>query len=135
MGEARRFLDENGYVLLQGMGNAPLTASLHRYILKRAEDRNLKNDDQVPGAASAYGDPVMEKLLEGFVPDMERVTGRPLHPTYAYFRLYHQGDELKAHTDRAACEVPPFHCAVEGSALDPWHRFTCAALTAFSPPP
>ena len=37
-------------------------------------------------------------MIEGFV-------GEDLLPTYAYARLYSNGDELKVHSDRPACEV------------------------------
>jgi hypothetical protein len=36
---------------------------------------------------------------------VENVTGLNLFPTYAYHRVYRNGDELKPHTDRPACEI------------------------------
>jgi hypothetical protein len=40
----------------------------------------------------------------GLTPAIEAHVGRPLLPTYCYFRLYRQGDVCKVHGDRPACE-------------------------------
>lgn len=93
-----------GYVLLRQAAAPGMIQSLHRYMLKAAADEFARHDDQVPGAISCYGDPVTEKLLEGLIPDMQRITGRRLYPTYAYFRVYRNGDVLHRHRDRPACE-------------------------------
>jgi hypothetical protein len=97
-------LRKNGFLLLPGVVTSAVAASLHRYTMKFAESKQATDDDQVPGAVACYGDPVMERMLEGLVPDMERIIGRPLYPTYAYFRVYKKGDVLKRHRDRPACE-------------------------------
>jgi hypothetical protein len=100
---ASRF-HRQGYVLLRSVAAEGMINSLHRYMLKVAADRNATRDDQVPGAISCYGDPVTERLLEGLIPDMQHITGRLLYPTYAYFRVYRNGDVLHRHRDRPACE-------------------------------
>ena len=60
---------------------------------------------QVPNTHSMYGDFLMESLLLHLQPIVEKHIGRSLFPTYSYFRLYKQRDDLKPHTDRNACEV------------------------------
>jgi hypothetical protein len=104
MNATASLLHRQGYIVLHSVAAAGMIGSLHRYMLKFAADRNATRDNQVPGAISCYGDPVTERLLEGLVPDMERITGRPLYPTYAYFRVYRNGDILQRHRDRPACE-------------------------------
>jgi hypothetical protein len=37
-------------------------------------------------------------------PQIEAVTGCRLEPTYSYLRIYKQGDVLRSHRDRAACQ-------------------------------
>jgi hypothetical protein len=64
-----------------------------------------REDQQVPGAHSKYGDPMMESLLLHLQPTIEKHTGLSLYPTYSYYRVYHPGDELKHHVDRPACEI------------------------------
>lgn len=48
--------------------------------------------------------PPMKSFLWGLTPAMELVTDRKLTPTYAYFRIYRQGDLCHVHRDREACE-------------------------------
>ena len=62
-------------------------------------------DNQVPGAYSIYGDPVMDTLLVKVLPVMKEKTGLDLVPTYSYARVYEEGHELKRHKDRPSCEI------------------------------
>lgn len=48
--------------------------------------------------------PPMQHFLWGLTPLMADFAGRPLLPTYNYFRLYRQGDVCRVHSDREACE-------------------------------
>ncbi|HYC95923.1 MAG TPA: hypothetical protein VEB39_09535 [Sphingomicrobium sp.] len=58
------------------------------------------------GAPELYGHhyPLFASFLWGMTPAVERLTGEALLPTYAYFRLYRQGDICRVHGDRHACE-------------------------------
>lgn len=62
-------------------------------------------DALVPNALAVYSDPVIEMLLESFLPAVELETGLNLYPTYSYLRIYGTGDRLPKHKDRPACEV------------------------------
>ena len=64
-----------------------------------------RNDPQVPGAYSKYGDWVMETLLMHMIPIMKKKTGLELIPTYTYTRVYEKGNILRRHKDRPSCEV------------------------------
>ena len=64
-----------------------------------------REDKQVPGAYSKYGDWVMETLLMYMIPIMKAKTGLELIPTYSYTRLYEKGHILKRHKDRPSCEI------------------------------
>ncbi|MEH2382895.1 MAG: hypothetical protein V7K27_29085 [Nostoc sp.] len=76
------------------------------YALKQMELGNLGlGDEQVKNTPCAYGDPLMDMLLERFCPKVEANTGINLLPTYSYFRIYKHGDVLKKHKDRQACEI------------------------------
>jgi hypothetical protein len=48
--------------------------------------------------------PPMKTFLWGLTPAMEQVVGKPLIPTYDYFRIYREGDLCHVHRDRPACE-------------------------------
>ena len=64
-----------------------------------------RDDPQVPGAYSKYGDWVMETLLMYMIPIMKARTGMELIPTYSYTRLYEKGNILYRHKDRPSCEI------------------------------
>ena len=64
-----------------------------------------REDKQIPGAYSKYGDWVMETLLQYMRPIMKAKTGMDLIPTYSYTRLYEKGSILPRHKDRPSCEV------------------------------
>lgn len=57
-------------------------------------------------APELYGHhyPMFSSFLWGMTPAVEQLTGQALLPTYAYFRLYRQGDICRVHGDRPACE-------------------------------
>jgi hypothetical protein len=46
----------------------------------------------------------MATFLWGLTPSVSQLAGRDLLPTYAYFRVYQQGDICRVHSDRDACE-------------------------------
>ncbi len=52
----------------------------------------------------AYQYPPMLGFLWGLTPRIAQAAGGNLLPTYAYFRLYQQGDVCRVHSDRLACE-------------------------------
>ena len=64
-----------------------------------------RDDAQIPGAYSKYGDWVMETLLMFMIPIMKAKTGMDLVPTYSYTRLYEKGNILKRHKARPSCEI------------------------------
>jgi len=64
-----------------------------------------RNDPQIPGCFSKYGDWVMETLLMYMIPIMKAKTGMDLVPTYSYTRLYEKGNILHRHKDRPSCEI------------------------------
>jgi len=64
-----------------------------------------REDAQIPGAYSKYGDWAMETLLMFMIPIMKAKTGMDLVPTYSYTRLYEKGNILHRHKDRPSCEI------------------------------
>ena len=61
-------------------------------------------DEQVPNTPAWNDDLAMRNLLFFLWPDAQANFGLEIVPTYSYLRVYKNGDELKKHTDRAACE-------------------------------
>lgn len=72
----------------------------------RQADLNPRSDAQIPNAKSILDHEYMfETLHERLWPVIEQAVGDELIPTYAYARLYSNGDILEKHVDRPACEV------------------------------
>ena len=57
------------------------------------------------GAHAKYADPLMESILLLMQNKIEKITNLSLLPTYSYFRVYRNGNDLKAHKDRPSCEI------------------------------
>lgn len=73
-------------------------------------DGKYLDDSQVVGATVSYNDLNMKILLSALKPRVEELYGKRLHETYAFYRLYSYGQDLKRHTDRPACEVSVTLC-------------------------
>jgi len=69
-----------------------------------------EGDIQVPGTPAAYGDFVTKGLLKRLQPVVEGHVGLARYPSYSYLRFYKNGDRLKKHTDRPACEISTTLC-------------------------
>jgi hypothetical protein len=76
------------------------------HVLLRQSDIDPSGDGQIPNAKAILDHEYMfETLHERLWPTIEQAVGEELIPTYAYARLYSNGDVLEKHTDRPACEV------------------------------
>jgi hypothetical protein len=107
MNNARSFLEQYGAVHLSGAVSKELTQFLTHVLLRAAHTPQFSGgDEQIPNAKSRMDHEVLfETLLESMWPKFEVVLGFELLPTYAYARLYNNGDVLEKHTDRPACEI------------------------------
>lgn len=94
------------YVVERSVVDVASLSLLHDHALARVDDKTMApGDAQVPGAPVAYGNPVMDMLLERVRGRVEQATGLRLWPTYSYLRVYQRGSVLKPHRDRPACEI------------------------------
>lgn len=110
-------LREHGHVIADGLIAPRMADVLYRMLLLRQWRGEFRRDDQVPAAASHWGDSTLDALLLGLQPEIERVSGCALLPTYAYARLYLHGQSLARHRDRDACEIAvTLHLGARGTA-------------------
>ncbi len=104
----------DGYCVIRNALSADIVNLVSQYALfdemQNSYNRKRFSDKHVPDAYAKYSDPAMESLLLLMTPKMEEVTGLKLHPTYSYFRIYRNGDELTIHKDRPSCEVSTTIC-------------------------
>jgi len=98
--------EKNRYILVKNFIQGPVLNVAHRYALMKVQTGQVTREDkQVPGTPSLYGDTLMETIMELALPQVEQLTGKKLFPTYAYFRVYRKGDVLRPHVDRPSCEI------------------------------
>lgn len=102
--QSRREYLTDGFVGRRRMVDPELCAFLANYLMLLGERGSLTVDRQVEHAASAYGDPAFDVLLNGMTDMVEDHVGAPLTPSYSFARVYFAGAELRRHRDRPACE-------------------------------
>jgi len=96
----------NGYVHLKNVLDEQSCKNLTEYLKNLVNQQQTINDGQCPLSQAIHGAEEFDKLLEALVPYFEEKSGLKLYPTYSYARLYNQqGEELKNHRDRPACEI------------------------------
>jgi hypothetical protein len=79
----------------------------------------LGNDPQVEKSFAWYGFYGFEALLIALKPAVEKVTGKVLHPTYSYARIYYKGAEMAKHKDRPSCQYS-LTLTVDTDGNEPW---------------
>ena len=98
---------KQGYCIVKSSISSELRDFITQYALfdEMQDYAPEKDQGQVPAAHSKYADPAMESLLIILKDVVEKNTGLELDPTYSYYRVYREKDELKIHTDRPSCEI------------------------------
>ena len=95
----------NGYAHLPSLLTKEDCARLSAVLQNFVDAGKCKPDAQCPSSPSVGGLPEFDDLLEQLTPYFEEASGKKLLPTYSYARLYRNGEVLKPHTDRPACEI------------------------------
>src|SRR6184192_4073291 len=101
---ARRFR-ERRYLLVKGILPQTLLDYLKVYYAILMANNRFGTDDQCPSSLSLGGDAALDAVLEWIRPEVSRLVGFELAPTYSYTRQYAKGEVLARHRDRAACEI------------------------------
>jgi hypothetical protein len=97
---------DNGYVHLKNVLDEQSCKNLTEYLKDLVNQQQTINDEQCPKSQAVHGAEQFDLLLEQLTPYFEKKLGLKLYPTYSYARLYNQqGEELKIHRDRPACEI------------------------------
>jgi hypothetical protein len=102
----RQEFKDNGYVHLKNVLDEQSCKNLTEYLKNLVNQQQTINDSQCPLSQAVHGAEQFDLLLEQLTPYFEEKSGLKLYPTYSYARLYNQqGEELKNHRDRPACEI------------------------------
>lgn len=110
MDKANNFFKETGYAVVKSAVSKELRDHITQYALFDEMQNFIYGDGQVNSAHSKYADPAMESILISLQDIMEAQTGLSLFPTYSYYRVYRNGNELDRHIDRPACEISATVC-------------------------
>jgi len=78
-----------------------LAAQFKRFV----NEQNASGDSQVSLSKTAYNFLPFVLLLVNKVPEVNKLFGHYVLPTYTYARVYEKGSDLKEHLDRPACEI------------------------------
>jgi hypothetical protein len=108
MNKYSEYFKKNKYVYIENVLSEEICSIATLYALLDEEQRFFPEPEerQVPGGAhSKYSDLLMESLLFHMKDFMEQNTDLDLYPTYSYYRVYRDQDELKPHVDRPSCEI------------------------------
>ncbi|KQW02842.1 hypothetical protein [Rhizobacter sp. Root1221] len=107
-------------VIVPGLVDEQLAHTLYHVLLLRSWRGEVKHDRQAPAADSHWGDATLDAALLILKVKIEEVSGCRLLPTYAYARLYFQGDALARHRDRASCQIAAtIHLGATGGRASP----------------
>jgi hypothetical protein len=101
---ARRFRKDR-YLLVKGVLPSALLEYLKVYYGILMANNRFWNDRACPSSLSLGGDPGLDAILEWIRPELSRLVGFDVVPTFSYTRQYAKGEALARHRDRAACEV------------------------------
>lgn len=100
------FLETEGAVYVKDVIPLELAKFLTHVLLRKSTSPDSHGDSQVSNAKAIIDHEFLtETLLEDMWPKLESLLNTELLPTYAYSRLYGNGDKLEKHIDRPACEV------------------------------
>jgi hypothetical protein len=98
-------LREKGYIPCKGLLEPSLARVIYKTLLLKQWRGECFRDNHIPTAVSVSNVAPTDALLLELRPEIERISGCRLVPTYSYARLYFHGDSLVRHRDRVSCEV------------------------------
>jgi hypothetical protein len=93
------------YLFVKGFLPQPIIEYLKTYYAILLANHRFHKDRLCPRSLALGGDAAFDAILEWIRPEVARLVGFDLTPTYSYTRRYAKGAFLKRHLDRAACEV------------------------------
>jgi hypothetical protein len=97
-------LEKNNYLVVDFI-NPQYANILYQKFKQRCNKNPDSKDGQCPLSISFYNYKPFLELLVHKVFFMNKLMGEPMLPTYAYARIYKNGEVLTPHTDRPACEI------------------------------
>lgn len=98
-------LEHNNFILVPRFISKERAQALEKQFFELEEAGGCIKDEQSPLSSSAHNyAPFLELLCEKTF-EINNLVGEPVLPTYTYARIYKNGEFLKKHKDRPACEI------------------------------
>lgn len=98
-------LQSNNYLYVPNFLTAQEADGLAQEFFIAQRDGKLRSDPQCPISPAAYNLLPCVKVLVKKTPHVSELCGEDVLPTYAYGRIYSNGEILHRHRDRDACEI------------------------------
>ncbi len=93
------------YLLIKRILPETILQYLKVYYAILTANNRFWNDSQCPLSLSFGGDAALDAVLEWVRPEVSRLVGLDLAPTYSFARQYVKGDVLARHRDRPSCQI------------------------------
>ena len=111
---------EKGFQKVKGFIPSFFSLYLRNYFTLLTQNGiTLSGDSQAPNSHCVYGDPAFDMVLAMSTEDIGKIVGKKLTPQYSYARIYKNGSDLKAHSDRPECQYSVTLC-LGGEYEKPW---------------
>jgi len=98
-------LEKNNYIFIPRFIDPERAKKIGAEYESFSEYNELGGDDQAPNSRSMYDYRSALELLCELTPEVSKLSGVTVLPTYSYIRVYQTGDDLKKHSDRPSCEI------------------------------
>lgn len=100
-----QFFFKQGYLHIPNFITVIEAEILATQFKRFVNEQNASGDSQVSLSKTAYNFLPFVLLLVNKVPEVNKLFGHYVLPTYTYARVYEKGSDLKEHLDRPACEI------------------------------
>jgi len=98
-------LIDNNYFVVRNFISSRKAKKLSKEFKEYCEKNNVQGDPQVPDTPAKYNYLSFLEILCDKTPEVSKIIGETVLPTYCYSRVYKNGDILDRHVDRDACEI------------------------------
>ena len=96
---------KNNYLIVPKFIDPQHAAQLEKEFFITDEVFDFNGDPQAPNSSSVYNYLPALELLANKTPEVTKLIGETVLPTYVYGRIYREGSILHKHTDRPGCEI------------------------------
>lgn len=98
-------LRNQGFIVIPNFLTREEVDWYYGYFNQFIEDNNVRGDNMCPNSHSLYNFVPFVHLLSNKTEKVSKIVGVNILPTYSYARRYYNGDILKKHVDRPACQI------------------------------